>query len=129
MEKKTSLRSRLRGHHLICLNFFRGEGYSDAFIKNIYSVITKENVEVVSGGDDVCSMCPHFIDKKCENPEYKNEQILYQDSEALRLLGYHIGVFVTWKDILTRLPEIIGEWKVKFCSSCGYIKVCFGDRS
>jgi len=51
----TSMKAKLRGHHLICLNFFRGEGYSEDFIKNIYSVMKKEKVEIVKGADDVCA--------------------------------------------------------------------------
>jgi hypothetical protein len=128
MQINPLLKSKLRGHHLICLNFFRGEGYSEDFIKNIYSVIAKETVEIVIGADDVCSRCPHLRNNKCSNPEYSDEQILYQDHEALALLGYQPGITVNRKEISTRIPEIIEEWKTKFCRSCGYKKVCFGDR-
>ncbi|HDL01563.1 MAG TPA: DUF1284 domain-containing protein, partial [candidate division Zixibacteria bacterium] len=29
---------RLRAHHLICLHFYRGEGYSEGFIENLETV-------------------------------------------------------------------------------------------
>jgi hypothetical protein len=125
MQKNPSKRSKLRGHHLICLNFFRGEGYSEDFIKNIYSVVAKGTVEIVSEADDVCFMCPHLRNNKCSSPEYSDEQILHQDREALALLGYQPGVIVSWKDILTRIPEIIDDWKTKFCMDCCYKKICF----
>lgn len=120
------MKAKLRGHHLICLNFFRGEGYSEAFIKNIHSVIGKEKVEVVKGPDDVCAICPYLKDNKCSNNEYTDEEIMFQDKEALKLLGFKPGMIVDWKNIADKIPEIIQEWKVQFCLDCVYRKVCFG---
>ena len=94
----------------------------------IYSVIAKETVEIVSGADDVCSRCPNLKNNKCSSLEYSDEQIHYQDREALALLGYQPGITVDWKEISTRIPEIIEEWKAKFCVNCGYRKVCYCDR-
>ena len=31
---------RLRGHHFICLQFYRGEGYSAAFVSNLARVVS-----------------------------------------------------------------------------------------
>ncbi|MCZ7357463.1 MAG: DUF1284 domain-containing protein [Candidatus Methanoperedens sp.] len=120
------MKAKLRGHHLICLNFFRGEGYSEDFIKNIYSVISKEKVDIVKGPDEVCARCPYLKDNKCSSGEYTDEKILLQDKEALRLLGFRPGETVDWKIIEARLPKIIEEWKTEFCQDCGYLKVCFG---
>ena len=30
--------TQLRGHHLICLQFYRGEGYSGGFVSNLQRV-------------------------------------------------------------------------------------------
>ncbi|HEY9207343.1 MAG TPA: DUF1284 domain-containing protein [Candidatus Methanoperedens sp.] len=118
-------KSKLRGHHLICLNFFRGEGYSEDFIKNIYSVIEKEQVEIVNGPDDVCARCPYLIDNKCSSKEYTDEKILLQDKEALKLLGFSPGMMVDRKSVSARIPQIIEKWKKQFCLDCGYREVCF----
>ena len=120
------MKAKLRGHHLICLNFFRGEGYSEDFIKNIYSVIGKEKIEIVKGPDDVCARCPYLRDNRCASSEYTDEKILHQDKEALRLLGFSPGEMVDWKNISAKIPGIIEEWKYMFCLDCGYWKVCFG---
>jgi len=56
------MKAKLRGHHLICLNFFKGEGYSEDFISNIHSVIGEDNIEIVQGPDDVCAWCPYLKD-------------------------------------------------------------------
>ncbi len=119
------MKAKLRGHHLICLNFFRGEGYSEEFIKNIYSVIRKEKVEIVKGADDVCARCPYLKDNKCSSNEYTDEKIMLQDKEALELLGFRQGMIVDWRIISDKLPRIMEEWKKQFCLDCGYQKVCF----
>ena len=119
------MKAKLRGHHLICLNFFRGEGYSEDFIKNIYAIVEKEKLEIVEGPDEVCARCPYLEDNKCSSNEYTDEKILLQDKEALRLLGFKPGQTVDWKIISARLSGIMEEWKVRFCLDCGYLKVCF----
>jgi len=127
MIEMQTAKAKLRGHHLICLNFFRGEGYSEDFIKNIYSVIRKEKVEVVAGQDDVCDRCPYLKGNKCASNEYTDEKILQQDREALRLLRFKPGEIVYWKIISAKLPGIMDEWKALFCQDCGYLKVCFNE--
>jgi len=121
------MKARLRGHHLICLNFFRGEGYSEEFIENIFALLQKEKVEVAEGPDEVCSKCPNLKDGKCASNEYTDEMILVQDREALRLLGFRPGMIVDWKIIASRLPGILKEWKAQFCLGCGYKDVCFNE--
>ena len=120
------MKAKLRGHHLICLNFFRGEGYSEEFIRNIYSVIEKVSIEIVKGPDDVCARCPYLKDSMCNNPDYSEDMIQFQDMEALKMLEFKPGMEVDWKMISNKLPGIIGVWKAQFCGRCGYRKVCFG---
>jgi hypothetical protein len=119
------MKAKLRGHHLICLNFFRGEGYSEDFIKNIYTIIKKEELYIVKGPDEVCARCPYLENNKCSSNEYTDEKILLQDKVALRLLELEAGKTVDWKTINVKLPGIMEEWKVRFCQDCGYLKVCF----
>jgi hypothetical protein len=125
IDSKKERKALLRGHHLICLNFFRGEGYSEEFIENLYEVIKKENIEIITGVDDVCRKCPYLKDDKCRSSEYTDEKINLQDKEALRLLAFKPVMIVDWKIIASKLPNIIEEWKAQFCCSCGYRKVCF----
>src|SRR3989304_5831182 len=112
------MKAKLRGHHLICLNFFRGEGYSENFIKNIYAILKNEKLEVVNGPDEICARCPYLEDNKCSSNEYTDEKILLQDKEALRLLGFKPGQTVDWKIIGAKLPGIMEEWKVRFWLDC-----------
>jgi len=117
---------KLRGHHLICLHFFKGEGYSADFIENIYTVLQNPSMHVVSGADDICAKCPHLKNGNCASREYSDEDIRAQDREALRLLGLEPGIVVEWENIAAMLPSILDEWGSLFCGECGYRKVCFG---
>ncbi|MDW7727331.1 MAG: DUF1284 domain-containing protein [Candidatus Methanoperedens sp.] len=117
---------KLRGHHLICLHFFKGEGYSEDFIKNIYNVLLNQKMQVADGADDICAKCPHLEEGKCASSEYSNENIKAQDTEALMLLKLETGMVVEWENIAAMLPSILDEWNSLFCYDCGYRKVCFG---
>lgn len=119
------MRAKLRGHHLICLNFFKGEGYSEEFIKNIYSVLDKEKVEIIEGPDEICARCPYLKDNKCSKKEDAEEKIIFQDKESLKLLGLKPNEIVDWKTISAKILQIIEEWKNQFCLDCEYRKVCF----
>ena len=117
---------KLRGHHLVCLHFFKGEGYSEDFIENIHSTLKNPKMQVVSGTDDICAKCPYLENGKCASNEYSDEDIRAQDSEALRLLGLEPGAIVEWGKVAKMLPPILDEWKSLFCGECSYLKTCFG---
>lgn len=69
--------SLLRGHHLICLHFFHGEGYSEAFVRNLKEVLKRaeEEVKVTDGADDVCRACPYLKNNRCEYDEGEDEEV------------------------------------------------------
>ncbi len=119
---------KLRGHHLICLHFFRGEGYNSEFVENLGKVLLRieagEAVEVCSGADDVCKRCPYLEGKKCfydRNAEY---EIGEMDRNALRLMGLETHRKVKWVDIKDKIPGIIHEWAENYCKECDWRKVC-----
>ncbi len=60
---------KLRGHHLVCLHFFKGEGYNPEYIENLREILRRaeagEEIEVSSGVDDVCRMCPNLKGEIC----------------------------------------------------------------
>ncbi len=121
---------RLRGHHLICLQFYRGEGYSEEFIENLENVLEKarqSGVLIVEGADDVCKACPYLVDGKCSYKENAEEEIRYLDFLALTLLGLSSERTVSWKEISERVVDIIDEWKDKACRDCEWRKVCHVD--
>ncbi|WP_456369697.1 DUF1284 domain-containing protein [Geoglobus sp.] len=116
--------SRLRGHHLICLNFFRGEGYSPEFVENLKAVLSDGEIQVVFGADDVCVMCPYLRDGLCSYSDSSEEEVTELDQMAYRLLGIYPGQRTTWQEVRDRLSDVMGVWKKFACSSCDWKAVC-----
>jgi len=117
---------RLRAHHLICLHFYRGEGYDKRFVENLTRVLKEAEefgVTLVDGGDDVCAACPSFSYNICTNQPGGEEKIQMLDRLAIKLLKPNDAV-LHWREIKTQIPAIIGEWKNKACQNCEWKTVC-----
>jgi hypothetical protein len=121
----------LRGHHLICLHFFRGEGYDRRFIENLSSIVSEaeggESVTVVEGPDDVCAACPYLKDGGCGHEGDSEGAIMAMDADALRLLDARMGDDVSWLSIKRKLEGIMPEWKKLYCRDCAWLKACLKD--
>lgn len=121
------MKAKLRGHHLICLQFYKGEGYNADFVENLKKVVdtAKEGgILIVEGADDVCTRCPYLVEGRCEYKEGAEEEIRYLDSLALKLLKTAPGKTITWKEVEETIPEIIEEWREKACKNCDWRDVC-----
>jgi hypothetical protein len=117
----------LRGHHLICLHFFNGEGYDEAFIKNLRHTLglaEKKMITVSSGADNVCAGCLHLKQNKCQYDENAEESIQQMDAKALALLGLSHNDQIEWDTLKNRIPEIFSEWCSLYCKKCGWRGVC-----
>lgn len=117
---------KLRGHHLICLQFFKGEGYSKDFVENTKRIVEdwgENDAEIVKGADDVCCFCPFLKNGRCNHPKYK-EEIEKTDELALRLLGLKTGDKVEKEDVKKQLPIMFKEWRKKACFNCEWKKLC-----
>ena len=84
----------LRGHHLICLHFFSGEGYDAQFIENLRDVLKRaedEDIEITSDADNICAKCAYLKAHKCMYDEKADEEIREMDEAALKLLNLTVG--------------------------------------
>lgn len=122
----------LRGHHLICLCFFSGEGYSSEFVENLSNVLRRaesgEPVEVCEGADDVCNACPSLWERRCRHSENSEEETREMDRAALGLLRIRSGGKVSWQEMKERIPEIFSSWAGRFCRGCDWLAVCRKNR-
>ena len=59
----------LRPHHLLCTRAFKGNGYSPAFIENMYRIIdcikNSNAITLIAGVDRICSACPERCGTQC----------------------------------------------------------------
>jgi len=117
----------LRGHHLICLHFFHGEGYDKTFIRNLKKTMDlaeREPVTVSSGADDVCRHCVHLKKGRCESSCNADKTIEKMDIKALALIGNSVGDTVTWAELRDGIKRIFPEWYFQYCTECEWKKVC-----
>lgn len=119
--------AKLRGHHLICLHFYDGEGYDEPFIANLERVleeIGREGVEVTTDPDDVCDPCPHRQKESCTFSRTADREIREMDTRALTLLGLIPGKRVGWIWLRNTVETIFPEWYATHCHLCTWRRAC-----
>jgi uncharacterized protein len=120
---------RIRGHTLLCLQGFRGEGYSAGFIENMAALHRDLNenpdrwVEVVEAPDTFCAACPHLATVGCSlNGARSEEGMQAQDRHVLELLGLQPGTRVRWREVLERVrASVKGSDLPGICGSCRWL--------
>ena len=120
---------RLRGHTLLCLQGFRGEGYSPKFVENmaaIHRLLTDHPdtwVEVVASPDVVCAACPHQHPSGCAlNSVRSEEEMQEQDHVVLQRLRLQVGSRIRWRDILHRISaSVSGDDLPSICGNCRWL--------
>ena len=119
---------RLRGHHFVCLHFYRGEGYSPEYVKNLEDVLYRamdgEEIEAVACADDICRACPTLQGEKCVAKPGMDAEIRQMDAEATLRLNVDVGSKVFWREIKTKMMAAPKEWLAAFCRGCLWEKVC-----
>ncbi len=117
----------LRGHHLICLHFFSGEGYDVLFIENLKDVLKRaedEEIEITSDADNICAKCAYLKAHKCMYDEKADEEIREMDETALKLLKLTVGQRIRWQAVKKRIPAVFNEWSDKYCNACDWKQAC-----
>lgn len=120
---------RLRAHTLLCLQGFRGEGYSPGFVDNLARIHRDLNehperwVQVVEEPDTVCAACPHRAQSGCTlNGEGFEQEMQAQDRLVLARLGLQAGAVVQWREILARIAgSIAGADLPEICGQCRWL--------
>lgn len=114
----------IRGHHLLCIQGFRGYGYNEEFIMNMKEVVNKLKstpelrIKMTDKCDKICSPCPHKINNECSK-----EIVKLMDSQVLKNIGIKIGEIVKFKDILLKTKDNSRELRT-ICKNCEWEKVC-----
>ena len=117
---------KIRPHHGLCSEFFRGEGYSGEFSENMGNIISylRENLPpiiLVKGADEICAGCPNLRNGACFGE--KSERY---DRAVLELCGFSYGTELNWNDFVTAVREkIISRGKLpEICSDCQWFYIC-----
>ena len=122
---------RIRAHTLLCLQGFRGEGYSAGFVENMAAIHrlladdTSQPVEVVATPDAICGACPHLSVHGCSlRGEGSEAAMQTQDRDVLARLGLHDGDRLAWAEILDRIrTSLTGESLTNICGRCQWLSL------
>ncbi|MDO5132457.1 MAG: DUF1284 domain-containing protein [Eubacteriales bacterium] len=120
---------RLRPHHLLCLQNFRGSGYSAAFIQKMEETVLRLSsnpslpVLLVQGCDDLCEACPHNDRGRCTSTKVsvfdaRVLQILYGDKDVI------CGEAFSLEELLRLLPVMSTGLLDACCGDCRWIGLC-----
>lgn len=119
---------KLRGHHLVCLHYFHGEGYAPAFIENLEKLISLaeagEEIQVAYGADDVCRACPYLSNDQCAHKEGAEKEVQTLDKTARTFLGVDVDDRVFWQQIKSRVWPAPEDWFASFCKGCDWLHLC-----
>ena len=113
----------LRPHHVCCLRFFEGKGYSPAFTENAAGVLQtlkrEKKFTIKTGADDLCRACP-YNGKSCA---FHKKTDRY-DALAAQKLGLAPGgvynIDSLWKYVNAALVTEI-------CADCEWAGICRAD--
>jgi len=123
----------LRPHHINCIFFYKGLGYSKAFIKgmdNILSLLKKEpntRIKLIINCDDLCTSCPN---RNSHNLCITKEKVDNLDYNTLQIYKLKENHEYTFDEIINTIYKgfNINKFK-KICSSCNWYKegICSDD--
>ncbi|WP_082848531.1 DUF1284 domain-containing protein [Clostridium ljungdahlii] len=121
----------LRAHHLLCIQGYRGYGYSKNFTKNMNNIVcslkmdTSIQVKIITKTDIICSCCPNNVTGKSCCYQCK---VRYLDKKVLDLLQLEKDKVYYYKDLLNIIHNKITYESFKnICGICqwfhyGYCK-------
>ncbi len=118
---------RLRGHHLICLQFVHGGGHTAEFARNVLRTIdrlTEEEGTVVTGPDDLCEKCLWLVDGACVNETEGEDIVRILDALALQLLGLNPGDAFDYGTTSASMTRLLEQWRDLACAGCPSEDAC-----
>ncbi|AFL49242.1 hypothetical protein ABIE78_004992 [Sinorhizobium fredii] len=122
---------RLRGHHLLCLLTFVGEGYTPAFTRNYLRIAGRlssgEAIEIVEGPDDICAPMLDVREAHC-----RNDSVLDRDGKALAAVTDLLGISLKAGSVLVLDGDRLERMRASFavgtvrtaCEDCEWSPLC-----
>jgi biotin-[acetyl-CoA-carboxylase] ligase BirA-like protein len=119
---------KLRPHHLLCIQNFRGFGYSDGFTQNMAELAAwlrcepDTAVDVVSAADVICAKCPKkLVGDLCE----AEMKVKMMDEKVLAYFDIENGRYV-YNDVIGKIKAgMTAEIAEDICGGCEwYADLC-----
>lgn len=120
---------KLRPHHGLCVRFFEGKGYSDAFTAHMAEIIEqlKQNprIRLTVDQDEICSCCSNFGENGCDSLE----KVSAYDKAVLHLCCLKEGECLLFSEFERRIKEhiILSGRLGEVCAGCEWSGICHGS--
>jgi len=122
---------KLRPHHGLCIQLFRGRGYSEEFVAHMIEFIeilqNNPEIELFPDCDVLCQHCPH---KTSEERCGRYEKVLGLDNNVLNFLNLEPHQTFLWEDFKNLVKEQIldaGELE-HICKGCSWLDFCLKNN-
>lgn len=116
----------IRPHHLMCIEFFVGKGYSDEFTANMSRIIRSLAIDplltVTANADGVCEKCPNMIDGACKT----RDKVDRYDKAVLESIGALDGDREKYTELRKKVREkiIYSGKRESICGDCEWSELC-----
>lgn len=121
----------LRPHHGMCMAYFVGHGYSDAFSAHMAALLEELTPEIpirlTTATDAVCGPCPNNNEGLCNKPEL----VAAYDRSVLTLCGLGEGYILSF-GCFTRLVQeriLASGLRPAICGGCQWNDICSAQSS
>jgi len=117
----------IRAHHLLCIRYFQGKGYSKEFVDNFYKVIKelKDNpaIKVINYPDAICGSCLHNINGKCIKKADSKKKVREKDNLIIKYLGLELNQKIKALDANNLVNSKLEKLK-EICKECEWKQYC-----
>ena len=123
--------TKIRAHHLLCIQGFQGYGYSQDFVANMAQVVKDINsspdlkVEIIAECDVICSHCPYNYEGLCKKNPDSAIELNNIDRHILKKLGLRNSSKVKAKDVLSLVKTKLEDSDIEYiCGDCEWREKC-----
>ena len=115
---------KLRPHHLLCTQGYRGKGYSKEFVENMTKIVRsikneKVQVQLIFSEDDICSKCPNLS----ENNICKSNTVNMIDNKVIKYFELEEKVYEYESLIRYIKSHITNEIMDDICGNCEWYSI------
>lgn len=116
----------LRPHHINCIFFYKGLGYSEEFVEgmnNIINLLNKDpctKIKLITKCDDLCFNCPN---KQNNNICLTDRKVKELDINTLKIYNLKENEEYVFNEIINTIYKNFDKNKFhKICNSCNWYK-------
>ena len=116
----------IRAHHGMCMLFFGGRGYDEAFTLHMAETIEylkpETPVRIGAGPDELCMKCPNNSEGSC----LTGEKALRYDAAVLGLCGIEAGSVMPYGEFSQKVKNkiILPGKRGEVCADCEWDGIC-----